>query len=59
VATFTLSELEPIPFAGLVKMQDKEDTEAMLREQLRIMQHRITELEQEVMRLKDELHNQK
>ena len=31
-------DLEPIPFAGLVAIQDKEDTEQMLREQLHIVQ---------------------
>jgi hypothetical protein len=30
--------IEPIPFAGLVALQDKEDTEAMLRHQLQIVQ---------------------
>ena len=30
--------VEPIPFAGLVAIQDKEDTEAMLRHQLQIVQ---------------------
>ena len=30
--------IEPIPFAGLVVLQDKEDTEAMLRHQLQIVQ---------------------
>ena len=30
--------VEPIPFAGLVALQDKEDTEAMLRHQLQIVQ---------------------
>ena len=30
--------VEPIPFAGLVSIQDKEDTEQMLREQLHIVQ---------------------
>lgn len=30
--------LEPIPFAGLVSIQDKEDTEQMLRDQLHIVQ---------------------
>jgi hypothetical protein len=30
--------VEPIPFAGLIQLQDKEDTEQMLRDQLRIVQ---------------------
>ena len=38
--------VEPIPFAGLVALQDKEDTEAMLRHQLQIVQA-------ECMRLKE------
>ena len=38
--------IEPIPFAGLVALQDKEDTEAMLRHQLQIVQA-------ECMRLKE------
>ena len=31
-------EVEPIPFAGLVQLQDKEDIEQMLRDQLHILQ---------------------
>lgn len=38
--------VEPIPFAGMVAIQDKEDTEAMLRHQLQIVQA-------ECMRLKE------
>jgi hypothetical protein len=34
----TGASYEPIPFAGLVALQDKEDTEQMLREQLHIVQ---------------------
>jgi hypothetical protein len=30
--------VEPIPFAGLVQLQDKEDREQMLRDQLQIVQ---------------------
>lgn len=41
---------EPIPFAGLVAIQDKEDTEQMLRHQLHIVQA-------ECNRLKDLLRN--
>lgn len=39
-------KIEPIPFAGLVALQDKEDTETMLRHQLQIVQA-------ECMRLKE------
>ncbi len=34
----TGASYEPIPFAGLVALQDKEDTEQMLRQQLHIVQ---------------------
>ena len=44
--------VEPIPFVGWMQVQDKEDTEQMLRNQLRIQQieiqhlkHKIRELE--------------
>jgi hypothetical protein len=44
--------VEPIPFVGWIQVQDKEDTEQMLRNQLRIQQveiqhlkHKIRELE--------------
>ena len=30
--------VEPIPFAGLVQLQDKEDREQMLRDQLHVVQ---------------------
>jgi hypothetical protein len=30
--------VEPIPFAGYVNLQDKEDTEAMLRQQVQVLQ---------------------
>jgi hypothetical protein len=30
--------VEPIPFMGLVQLQDKEDIEQMLRDQLQILQ---------------------
>ena len=30
--------VEPIPFAGMVQIQDKEDREQMLRDQLHILQ---------------------
>lgn len=50
MTTFTLADyvagkeesitvtVEPIPFAGLVTIQDREDREDMLREQLHIVQ---------------------
>ena len=31
------AEMEPIPFAGMVKLQDQEDKEEMLREQIHIL----------------------
>ena len=34
----TGASYEPIPFAGLIALQDKEDTEQMLREQLHVVQ---------------------
>jgi hypothetical protein len=39
--------VEPIPFAGLVALQDQEDREQMLRDQLHIVQaecHRLRSL---------------
>jgi hypothetical protein len=44
--------VEPIPFAGMVAIQDKEDTEAMLRHQLHLLKERIIELETELAKLK-------
>ena len=32
------AEIEPIPFAGLVQLEDKEDKEKYLRDQLHILQ---------------------
>jgi len=32
------AEIEPIPFSGLVRLQDKEDREQYLRDQLHILQ---------------------
>ena len=40
--------VEPIPFAGLVSIQDKEDTEQMLREQLHIVQAECQRLRQKL-----------
>jgi uncharacterized protein YPO0396 len=39
--------VEPIPFAGLVQLQDKEDTEQMLRNQLSIVQAECQQLQAE------------
>ena len=39
---------EPIPFAGLVAIQDKEDTEQMLRHQLHIIQAECQRLRQKL-----------
>lgn len=36
--------VEPIPFAGMVNIQDVEDKEQMLREQIRIQQNEIGRL---------------
>jgi ribonuclease PH len=40
--------VEPIPFAGLVSIQDKEDTEQMLRNQLHIVQAECQRLRQKL-----------
>ena len=41
--------VEPIPFAGLVALQDKEDTEQMLRDQLHILQAENQRLRKKLM----------
>ena len=41
--------VEPIPFAGLVQLQDKEDTEQMLRDQLAIVQAECQRLKKKLM----------
>ena len=41
----TGASYEPIPFAGLVAIQDKEDTEEMLRHQLHIVQAECNRLQ--------------
>jgi hypothetical protein len=41
--------VEPIPFAGLVQLQDKEDTEQMLRNQLTIVQAECQRLKKKLM----------
>jgi len=43
----------PIPFFGWLE-DDEEDTQEMLRDQIHIQQHRIEQLEAEVMMLKGE-----
>lgn len=43
----------PIPFFGWL-MEDEEDKEQMLRDQIHIQQHRIKELEGQVMMLQTE-----
>ena len=43
----------PIPFLGWV-VEDQEDTQQMLRDQIHIQQHRIKELEGQVMMLQTE-----
>jgi hypothetical protein len=43
----------PIPFFGWL-MEDEEDKEQMLRDQIHIQQHRIKELEAQVMMLQEE-----
>jgi len=47
----------PIPFLGWLA-EDEEDTQQMLRDQLHAQQHRIKELETEVMQLKNEVTKQ-
>ena len=41
--------VEPIPFAGLISLQDTDDKEQMLREQLRIQQNEIGRLRAKLM----------
>jgi hypothetical protein len=41
--------VEPIPFMGLVQIQDKEDLEQMLREQLQILQAENQRLRKKLM----------
>ena len=43
--------IEPIPFVGWVQMQDKEDTEQMLRNQIRIQQVEIQHLKYKIREL--------
>jgi hypothetical protein len=41
--------VEPIPFMGLVQLQDKEDLELMLRDQLQILQAENQRLRKKLM----------
>ena len=45
----------PIPFAGWVQQQDKDDTEEMLRHQLHIITEQLQVLQAENQRLKAKL----
>ena len=47
--------VEPIPFAGYVNLQDQEDTEAMLRKQIDIVGEELKALQAENQRLKRKL----
>ncbi len=47
--------VEPIPFAGLVSIQDKEDTESMLRHQLHIVNEQLHVVQAECQRLRNKL----
>ena len=49
------SEPEPIPFAGYVNIQDKEDTEQMLRDQLHLVRDQLQIMQAENQRLKRKL----
>ena len=49
VACGVTIELEPIPFMGLVQLQDKEDREQMLRDQLAIVQAECQRLKKKLM----------
>lgn len=48
-------EVEPIPFAGYVSLQDKEDTEKMLRDQLHVVNEQLQTMQAENQRLKRKL----
>jgi hypothetical protein len=41
--------VEPIPFMGLVQLQDKEDREEMLRDQIKILQAENQRLRKKLM----------
>ena len=44
-----INDVEPIPFMGLVQLQDKEDREQMLRDQLTIVQAECQRLKKKLM----------
>jgi hypothetical protein len=44
---------EPIPFVGYVVIEDKQDTEQMLREQIRAQQLEIQRLKRKIRELED------
>jgi hypothetical protein len=46
---------EPIPFAGMVAIQDQEDTETMLRHQLHILNEQLNVVKAECQRLRNKL----
>ena len=45
------TQVEPIPFVGWVQVQDKEDTEQMLRDQIRIQNEHIQQLKRKIREL--------
>jgi hypothetical protein len=45
--------VEPIPFVGWMQMQDKEDTEQMLRDQVRIQNEHIQQLKRKIRELEN------
>jgi hypothetical protein len=47
------SAVEPIPFMGLVQLQDQEDREQMLRDQLQILQNENRRLRKKLMEYGD------
>jgi len=47
--------IEPIPFAGLIDIHDQEDTEAMLRHQLHILNEQLNVVKAECQRLRNKL----
>jgi len=49
VACSVTVNVEPIPFAGMITIQDTEDREQMLRDQLHIMQAEIQRLRKKLM----------
>ena len=45
--------VEPIPFVGWIQVQDKEDTEQMLRDQIRIQNEHIQQLKRKIRELEN------